>query len=262
MATVTLYRMHHETPSADALRRIAKSLGLDGEAKESPEGTAVAGTGGVLAHAAPCTRMGGTLFFTDTTTSLGEPAKRPVPPDAAKKWADAFLESNGLLPKPTDTGHDATIEIAASTTEAVVFDGKERTRVPAKTDVTSTITLDEIPVIGPRAKVRMVFKDDKRPVFIHRGLWDALEPYEDRELVRPHDAVSTVDGILANRKDCGDVGHTVGEATLAYFAREFAGAPDVLAPYYFVELEFKNVDGKAAGEVSGPRQVIWFPAYR
>jgi hypothetical protein len=262
MATVTLYRMHHEPPSPAALQRIAKALGLDGEPKESPEGTAVAGDRGVLAHSAPCTRLGGTLFFTDPSASLAEPAKRPVDPAAAKKWADAFLESNGLLPKPTDSGHDAKIEISAATTEAVVFDGKERTRVPAKTDVTSRITLDDIEVIGPRAKVRMVFKDDKRPIFIHRGLWDALEPYEDRELVRSHDAASTVDGILANRKDCGDVGHAVGEVKLAYFAREFAGAPDLLAPYYFVEVEFKNVDGRAAGEVSGPRQVVWFPAYR
>jgi hypothetical protein len=262
MATVTLYRMHHEQPTTDALRKIAKALGLDGEAKDSPEGTALATERGVLAHAAPCTRMGGVLFFTDPTASLAEPAKRPVQPDAAKKWADAFLESNGLLPKHTDTGRDATIEITAAMTEAVVFDGKERTRVPAKTDVTSKITLDDIPVIGPRAKVRMVFKDDKRPVFIHRGLWDALEPYEDRELVRPHDAAATVDGLLATRKDCGDVSYAVGEVNLAYFAREFAGAPDLLAPYYFVDVEFKNVDGKAAGEVQGPRQTLWFPAYR
>src|SRR5262245_9619103 len=262
MATVTLYRMHHEPPTTDGLRRIAKALGLAGDPKESPEGTAIAGDGGVLAHAAPCTRMGGTLFFTDPTASLAEPAKRPVDPAAAKKWADAFLESNGLLPKPTDSGHDATIEITAATTEAVVFDGKERTRVPAKTDVTSQITLDDVPVVGPRAKVRMVFKDDKRPVFIHRGLWDGLEAYEDRELVRAHDASATVDGILANRKDCGDVGHAGGDVKLAYFARELGGAPALPAPYYFVEVEFKRVDGKAAGEVSGPRQVVWFPAYR
>jgi hypothetical protein len=262
MATVTLYRMHHEAPSTDRLLRIAKALGLDGEAKDSPEGTAVAGDRGVLAHAAPCTRMGGVLFYADPNASLAEPAKRPIDPAAAKKWADAFLESNELLPKAGDSGRDATIEIAAALTEAVTFDGKERTRVPAKTDVTSRITLDDIEVIGPRAKVRMVFKDDKRPVFIHRGLWDRLEPYEDRELVRAHDAASTVDGLLANRKDCGDVGHAVGDVKLAYFAREFAGAPDLLAPYYFVEIEFKNVDSKAAGEVSGPRQVLWFPAYR
>jgi hypothetical protein len=261
MATVTLYRMHHEAPSLDAFQKVARALGVAGDAKESPEGTALAGDGGVLAHAAPCTRMGGVLFYVDPNASLAEPAKRPVDPAAAKKWADAFLESNGLLPKPTD-GPRAEIEISAALTEAVVFDGKERTRVPAKTDVTSRITLDGISVVGPRAKVRMVFKDDKRPVFLHRGLWNALEPYEDRELIREHDAARTVDGLLANRKDCGDVSHALGEVRLAYFAREFAGAPDLLAPYYFVDVEFKNVDSKAAGEVQGPRQTIWFPAYR
>jgi hypothetical protein len=262
MATVTLFRMHHEQPTADALLKIAKALGIKGEAKESPEGLALAGDGGVLAHAAPCTRLGGVLFYADPSASLAEPAKRPVAPEAAKKWADRFLESNGLLPKPTDDGRGAEIEISAALTEAVVFDGKERKRVPAKTDVTSAITLDGIPVIGARAKVRMVFKDDDRPVFLHRGLWDALEPYEERELVRAHDAAAAVDGLLGNRKDCRDVGHSVGDVRLAYFAREFAGAPDLLAPYYFVDVEFKNVDGRAAGEVQGPRQTIWFPAYR
>ena len=262
MATVTLFRMHHEQPTPDALGRIAHALDLAGEPKESPEGTAIAGDRGVLAHAAPCTRLGGVLFFADPNANLAEPAKRPVQPAAAKKWADAFLESNGLLPKRSDERPHLEIETEAAVTEAVVFDGKERKRVPAKTDLTARITLDGVRVIGPRGKIRMVFKDEGRPVFLHRGLWDRLEPYEDRELIREHDAVGTVVGLLANRKDCSDVAHTVGEVRLAYFAREFEGAPDLLAPYYFIDIEFRNVDGKAAGEVQGPRQTIWFPAYR
>ena len=262
MATVTLYRMHHEPPTAEAMRKIARALELDGEPKESPEGTALAGERGVLAHAGPCTRMGGVLFFIDPTASLAEPAKRPVEPAAAEKWANAFLEQHGLLPSPEDEGPRVAIEIEAATTDAVVFDGRERKHVPAKTDLAARITLDDVPVVGPRAKIRMVFKETERPVLIHRGIWDALEPYEDRELIREHDAVGTVDGLLANRRDCRDVSHTLGDVRLAYFAREFVGAPDLLAPYYFVDVEFKNVDSKAAGEVQGPRQTIWFPAYR
>ena len=262
MATVTLFRMHHEQPTTEAMQKIARSLDVAGEPQESPEGTALAGERGVLAHAAPCSRLGGVFFYADPTASLAEPAKRPLEPAAAKKWADAFLERNGLLPKPTEEGPRVEIEIEAATTEAVVFDGKERKRVPAKTDVTARITLDGVPVIGPRAKIRMVFKDDARPVFIHRGLWDSLEPYEDRELVREHDAVATVDGLLQTRKDCRDVSHAIGDTRLAYFAREFSGAPDLLVPYYFVDVEFSNVDAKAAGEVQGPRQTIFFPAYR
>lgn len=262
MATVTLFRMHHEPPTADAMGRIAHALELAGDPRESPEGIAVAGDRGVLAYAAPCTRLGGVLFYADPTASLAEPAERPVEPEAAKRWAEAFLERNELLPKRSDEGPHVEVEIEAATTEAIVFDGKERRRVPAKTDVTSRITIDGVPAVGPRAKVRMVFRDEARPVFIHRGLWDSLEKYEDRELIREHDAVATVGDLLRTRKDCRDVSHSVGDVRLAYFAREFAGAPDLLAPYYFVDVEFRNVDAKAAGEVQGPRQTIWFPAYR
>jgi hypothetical protein len=262
MATVTLFRMHLAQPTTEAIKGLARALGVEGEPKDSPEGVALAGERGVLTYAAPCGRMGGVFFFADPSASLAEPAKRPIDPAAAKKWAKGFLERNALLPRKDGNGPKVEIDLDASTTEAIVFDGKERRRVPAKTDLTSRITLDGIPVSGPRAKIRMVFKDDERPVFIHRGLWDALEPYEERELIREHDAVATIDDLLTTRKDCGAVTYGVANVRLAYFAREFAGAPDLLAPYYFIDVESRTADPRAAGPVQGPRQTIWFPAYR
>jgi hypothetical protein len=49
---------------------------------------------------------------------------------------------------------------------------------------------------------------------------------------------------------------------LAYFANEYAGGSDLLAPYYFVEVEFEDPKAKQNEIAQGPRQIFWLPAYR
>jgi hypothetical protein len=53
----------------------------------------------------------------------------------------------------------------------------------------------------------------------------------------------------------------VVDVRLAYFATEYHGGPDLLSPYYFVEVEYEDRTAQER-QAQGPRQMLWLPAYR
>jgi hypothetical protein len=263
MANVTLYRMKPARMGPEAIAKLARKLEIDAKPVASDDAVAVRDDRRTLVYAQPCSRMGGVLFYTDQAASLGAPVKKAVDPRRAKAWADRFLEEFRLLPKPTDGKHGRfALETYGYVNEGVVFDGRSRKRMAVGTVVGSKATLDGLPVSGPRGRIKMIFKDAERPAFIHRGLWDALEPYEEREIVREHDAVAAVRGELERRRDCGTPFYDVVDVKLAYWADAFGGGPDLLAPSYFVEVEYKDLNPKDRPDLQGPRQLIRVPAYR
>ena len=107
----------------------------------------------------------------------------------------------------------------------------------------------------------MVFKDDKRPIYMHRGLWDDLEPFEERDLMSESEAVEQVKDQLQRSRNSKTF-FDISDVRLAYFATEYAGGPDLLEPYYFAELMYESPKGEMDGEMTGPRRVMHFPAYR
>jgi hypothetical protein len=263
MASITLYRMRPARLNSEALTKISRHLGIRGIAQEVDEGIAMSNEKQALVYSQPCSRLGGVLFYIDQTQSLAEPIKKPLEEEKAKEWADEFLKKFSLLPKPHEVERiQLKLDTVSYRTDGIVFDGKERKRVPIKTEIASNISLNSIQVVGPRAKIRMVFKEKERPVLIHLGLWESLEVYEEHELVREHDAVDTVREKLARRSRCGEAFYDITEVKLAYFAREFKGGPDLLAPYFFVEVEHRDEKLKAPPNAQQPKHVIWFPAYR
>jgi hypothetical protein len=189
-------------------------------------------------------------------------AEKVVDPKSAKRWADGFLKQFQFVPQRNDDERiNFKFETTGYVTEAVTFDGKERKKAKVKSEVASRMSLNGIAVTGGRAKVRMVFKEREQPIMIHCGLWENIEIYEKRELVSEHDVAKTVKEKLDRRSNCKSANRIV-DVKLAYFASEFNGGPDVLAPYYFVEMEFEDKNAREFGIEQGPKQIFWLPAYR
>jgi hypothetical protein len=98
---------------------------------------------------------------------------------------------------------------------------------------------------------------------VHVAVWDRLEHHADAELVRAHDVIATLEKSIRGRRDCDLVVHAKA-LRLAYAAsEEFQGRPDLLAPYYFVEVESPYRGAKEnAGGGQAPRQLLKIPAWR
>jgi hypothetical protein len=96
---------------------------------------------------------------------------------------------------------------------------------------------------------------------IHCGLWEHIEVYEEREWIREHDVVKIIKEKLSSRC-CDQKGYDIIDINLAYYAREFSGGPDLLAPYYFIEIEFVDSNAEKVQIAQGPRQIFNLPAYR
>lgn len=264
MSSIMLFRTRAGRLDAGKLQKISKHLGMSGKAQETDDALLSVNEHESLVYAQPCARLAGVLFYTDQAQSLAAPVKRAVTEARALAWGDGFLRSFDLLPKPPGDKR-ITLEIAgeAKRSDGIVFDGKQRKPVAIKTDYRTRTTLNGIPVVGPRAKARMIFKESERPAFVHVGFWDGIEIHEERELVREHDIMRTVREAIATRGKCGDdPGYKLVDIRLAYFAAEFRGGPDLLCPSYFVEIEQVHDDAKAQRGVQGPRQMLRFPAYR
>lgn len=263
MASILLFRTHANRLSAGSLHKISRHLGIGGKAQEAEEAVVAVSERQTLVYAQPCSRMAGVLFYTDQSQSIAEPVKRPLGDAKARAWGDAFLRGFDLLPKtPEDDRIALKIDTHAQRTDGIVFDGKERKPIAMKTDFRTRVTLNGIPVVGPRARARMVFKEGERPALVHVGFWHTMDVYEEREWVREHDIVNTVHERISRREKCGEARYDLIDVKLAYFAGEFRGGPDVLLPYYFVELEQMDPHPKARGRVQGPRQLLRLPAYR
>lgn len=261
--TIFLFKRTIAQMPADRFGKLAASLRLKGELVKTDEALFLRNDTRSMAYAQPCAKFAGLLFYADQSVAWGETSEKLVSEERARTWAGELLKKFSLLPKQDDNKNiRLEFELAGVQAPAVTFDGKERHQVKVKTDVLSKIALNGIPVVGPRGTMRMIFKGDEHPVMMHVGLWESLAVFEERELVREHDAVRTVHERLTQRSDCASRPYKVNDVRLAYFADEFRGGPDLLAPEYHVEVELRDPRAKGKESIQGPRQVIRLPAYR
>jgi hypothetical protein len=262
MSKIFLYKTKPKRMKSEEFSKIAQALGVEKKLVETDEAFMVHDSTRALVYAQPGAKFGGLLFYTDQSKGMSEVSEKLLDVKRAKRWADDFLSEFNLIPqKGKDKRIDFHFETSSYLNEAITFNGKERRRSKVKTEIASKISLNGISVTGARAKVRMVFKNQARPIMIHRGLWENIEVYEERELVREHDIIKTVKEKLAKRSNCKSVNNIV-DVKLAYLAAEFEGGPDLLAPYYFIDVEFEDRNAQEVGIEQGPRQVFWLPAYR
>jgi hypothetical protein len=259
--SVALYRRHTKRLDEGRFEALVKRLHKRPNVQQSDDGILAQGEDWALVYGQPCTRMAGVLFYANQSVAAAEPVERTLPAERGQRWAESFLQDNELLPGDTEGG-ELEFTLDARETEAIVYDGRERTRRSVSTDVVSLIRLDGIPVDGPRAKVRVVFKTDDNPVMMHMGLWERLSRHEDRELISRHEVAAAIRDRLASRKHCGSRDASLRDLHLTYWADEFSGGPDLLTPWYFAEIEL--VDPRYTGRepIQGPRQVLRVPAYR
>jgi hypothetical protein len=263
MAEIPVFLMHTEPMKKDRFAGIAAHLGVRGELTATRDALFVQDKARALAYALPGSRMAGLLFFTDTSQGLASPVAGRLPGDkVVEEWAGAFLKRFQLLPaQPEKAQVKATFTSRTFVRESVVEDGEKYgkpRRVPLAAEVAVDVGADGYRVTGPRAKVRMAFKGTKGPLWIHRGLWDAIEVFERRPLLSEDDAYRRLTDRLSARGATRRLWRLVG-MRLAYFAGEFGGGPDLLLPYYFAEVEFRDPKGDLR-EGQGPRQLIQMPA--
>jgi hypothetical protein len=262
MSSIYLYKMQTENMKASKLAEIGIHLGMKGEITETEEALAMHDPEHALAFAQPRGRFAGLLFYVDQTRGQAEPVDKPVDVKIAEGWAADFLDKFNLRPKKVKGGKvQLSFELSAYRDQAISYDGKARRSVNLKTEIGSKTEINGIPVLGPRATFRMAFKDQTRPVSIHRGLWENIDVFGEKELVREHDIYTVVKERLNRRRDCS-VNYDVADCRLAYFTREYCGGPDVLEPFYFVEIEFESINREIQEKGQGPTQMIMVPAYR
>lgn len=262
MTKIFLYRLKHEKMKREKFTKIAQDLGMEIKPVETDEAIAAHDSTRALAYAQPGAKFAGLLFYTDQSKGVAEDIIKLTDEKRAKRWADSFLERFDLLPrKIRDERIKLHFETSNYQTKAVTFDGKERSKKKIKTEISSKTTLNDILVEGPRSKVRMIFKDQEKPIMMHLGMWENIEVFEERELIRKHDVFTIVKEKLAHRQKCG-INYDIVDIRLAYYADEFRGGPDLLVPYYFVEVEYEDKKARELGITEGARQIFPVPAYR
>lgn len=263
MAEIPVFRMHTEPMKKDRFAAIAAHLGVRGELVATGDALFIHDKERALAYAMPGSRFAGLLYFTDASQGFASPAAGRLPGDkVVAEWADTFLKRFQLLPRPSDDSQLRTAFAPRTfSRESIVEEGEKTVklrRVPIAAEVAVDVRANDCHVTGPRARVRLSFRAAKGPLWIHRGLWDRLEVFERRPLVSEDDAHRKLSDRLSARGASGRAWRLVG-MRLAYFAGEFCGGPDLLLPYYFAEVEFR--DPKFEGrDGQGPRQLIQMPA--
>ena len=263
MTNIQVFRIQNERLEKDKFAAIAEHLGVRGDIKATPEALFVQDKQRALAYALPGARFAGLLFFTDQSQGLGASVDRAPGNEEAERWTHEFLQRFQLGPRALD---DQRIRTSFATrvlrTEAVQErdEGRELRRAPVKTDIISDLRVNDRYVTGPRAKVRLVFKNAKQPAWIHRSLWDRLDVFEERPLLSEDEAHRKVAERITRR---GETRKTwrMNSIRLAYFAGEFCGGPDLLLRYYFVEVEFRDPKDRQMTR-QGPRQLIQIRACR
>ena len=259
MSKVNIFRYRPQHMQVDMFRTIAQELRLDGEFVQGDEGMVIFNKSQILTWSQPNAKFGGLLFYADRKRSLAERAKTLQSVDLVKKHMSGFLERSRLL--PSHGQHDVSVKLEAKITNAMMEYGEkgEVASVPMRVDVSSQIQLDDLPVIGPRAKVRAAFGDGETPQFLHVGLWETLDVLETVELI-PRDRLQKFIDNRTKRRE-KKIEMRVRDTNLAYWAREYRGGVDILEPYYFVEVEHLEFNQRKRKAGYGPRQVLQFPAY-
>lgn len=262
MKKVMIFRTKPRRMDREHFSKLAGHLGIHEKMVETEDAMAAFDKIRAIAYAQPGARFGGLLFFTDQNVSLGELVNKPPDPATVKKWSDTLFREFHLLPDPPgDKRINLRLEMEVSSGSAFVFDGKEREQKPSETTVFSSISLNGITVGGPRARIRMVFKKTEQPALMHCGIWGEIGLHEERTLVEEEEVVKVIKDKLTSRRDLKQR-VTVSGIRLSYFADEYRGGPDLLVPFYFVDIEFEDRRSKKMGISQGPRQMFRVPAFR
>lgn len=263
MTTISVARVRPAALGDERLRALAEAFRIDGDVVRTEEAFALVGKEATLVHGGPGNRLAGVTALVDTVRGVAaaDPEKghpEPLPADKAVGVTGELTERYGLGPNVARfDGVRLETSIDATVVEAVRFDGKERTRFAVKTDVRSRVTLDGIPVTGPRAGVNATFLDDDRPLRLMATTWDAVELYREAELVEEGEALERVLESARHRTSRTEE-LAVVSSVLAYWAAPYEGGADLLEPSWFVEVahpadEYGN---------DGPKQLVRVPAAR
>ena len=261
MSTISLFRMTAPQLDQNIIRRAAEYLRLGDKLAVSDDAVAVHDDARVLVRAGACAKFPGMLLYVNHRSALGAIHEKPLDAERAGRWLGDFLDKHSLRPGKVDERAKLELLPYARVTAAVVFDGKERKRVPARTDAGVRFRLNGLPVSGPRTRIRAVFGNDELPLMVHVATWDRLEHHADVDLVRPHEVIAALEKSVRGRTEC-NFALRVGDVRLAYAAsEEFQGRPDLLAPFYFIEVRSPQRDSKSDPELA-PRQLLKIPAWR
>ena len=261
MSTIVIPRVRPMRLDPDHLRRVGDRLRVDGELIESEEAIAIIDGHRTVVHGQPSNRMGGLTTAIDTSRGIAPPVdgeRELLDPDKAAGIIAELLDDAGLGTRRTRSDLALETRIDSRITEGVHFDGKERRPVKVKTDVRARVTLDGLPVSGPRAGASATFTDDERPLRLLAASWDAVVAYEEVTLIERDEAIATLLEAHATRPERNGASRAeaaVLSATLAYWAGEYCGGADVLTPSWFVEVAQPNGKDEVA-----PRQLVRLPA--
>lgn len=264
MPDIPVFRIHTERIGKEKFAAIADHLGLRGDPAATDEALFVQDKQRALAYALPGSRFAGLLFYTDQSQNMAARVESFPAAEEVESWTSEFLKRFQLGPR--DSGDDR-IRVSFSTrvlrTESAIHEGKEGTefrRMPVKTDVLADLRVNNYHVTGPRAKLRLVFKNATAPVWIHRALWEKLEVFETRTMITEDEAYRRLSDRLSKRGPARRAWRLLN-IRMAYFAGEFSSAPDLLLPYYFAEIEMRDPSDRDRTR-QGPRQLIQLPACR
>lgn len=264
MAEIPVFRMHAEEMKKEKFVAIAAHLGLRGDTVATHDAFFMQDKQRALAYAMPGARFAGLLFYTDASQGISPSAASSRAPSGkvAEDWSETFLKRFQLLPRASaDSEVRTSFRNRSFMRESMVEEGdagRKTRRVPLSAEVAVDVRANDIQVTGPRARVRMAFKAAKSPAWIHRGMWERLEVFERRPLFSEDDVFRRLSNRLSARGASERPWRLVG-MRLAYFAGESCGGPDVLLPYYFAEVEFREPK-REAQDRQGPRQLIQLPA--
>jgi len=264
MTTISVARVRPAALDDDRLRALAETYRIDGDVVRTEEAFALVGTEATLVHGGPGNRLAGVTTLVDTVRGIAaaDPEKdhpEPLPAEKALGMTAELTERFGLGPAVARfDGVRLESSIDAAVVHAVRFDGKERTRFAVKTDVRGRVTLDGIPVTGPRAGVSATFLDDDRPLRLMATTWDAVELDHEAELVEEGEVIERVLEAARHRKERRGTHLEVASSVLAYWAAPYGGGADLLEPSWFIELahpadEYGN---------DGPKQMVRVSATR
>jgi len=260
MTTIPIFRVGTRRLRPELLRDMGVSLRLEGKILQSDQALAMQDRSRTLVYAQPGARFAGLLFYIDQTRGMATKVEKIVDEGSARGWAEDFLKRFEFHPNPPrDKRFLVAFETYSYEANAVTYDGKERAKKPVGIEVASRISLNSVAVIGPRAKVRMLFKDQEIPTWVHCSVWGSLGLVAEKDLLSEHDAVRLVRDRLHDRRGA-KVATDIVNVRLAYYLGEYRGGPDLLLPYYFIEVEFKESKGNERSDSQGPGQVIQVPA--
>ena len=263
MASIETFRIQTEQLHKDKFVAIADHLGMRAEVKATPAALFMQDKERSLAYALPGARLGGLLFFIDQSQGLGTLVERAPGHEEVERWTREFLERFQLGPRDSSSDRiRTTMGTRVLRTEAMQ-EGQDRSdvrRVPVKTDVVSDLRLNDHHVTGPRAKIRLIFKHARQPACIHRSLWEKLEVFDERPMLSEDEAYHRVSNRIARRGQASKNWRMLN-MRLAYYADELSGAPDLLLPYYFIEVEYRDPKSVEPRR-QGARQLIKVPASR